>query len=390
MDGAGNHHLCGFYGKASSHKSGKGAFCYNFFSMRRFIVVLILCLGGALVILSFSEIQDIVTNLQHANPWFLAIAILLQAVWFVILGLTFQSLYRLLGLGEKLQRLALVAAASGFVNTVTASAGFGGLALFISDGRKRGLSPGKITVAGALFLLLDEAAFLCVLTIGILLLVKHKNLSIEEVVASLILFALACVIALLLYLSYRSSTALGNLLAKMARVVNRVLQPFIHRDYLNEERAHSFAVEMSEGLGSLPKKPYSLLSPFILSLTNKALLMGILTSAFLAFNVPFTPGKIIAGFSIAYLFLIVSPTPSGVGVVEGVMTLALHSLDIEWGDAAVVTLAYRAVTFWMALAFGALAFRTLHLEQAIKVENKLPGGGVKEGLDTFAKGTTDK
>lgn len=358
--------------------------------MRKFIVVLILCLGGVLVILSASEIRDIVTGLERANPWFLAMAILLQGIWFVVLGLTFQSLYRLLGLGEQLQRLALVAAASGFVSIVTASAGFGGLALFISDGKKRGLSPGKITVAGALYLLLDEAAFLCVLAVGIFLLVKHKNLSIEEVIASLLLFALACVIALLLYLSYRSSTALGNLLAKMARIVNRILRPFIHREYLSEERAHSFAAEMGEGLGSLPRKPYSLLGPFILSLANKALLMGILTSAFLSFNVPFTPGKIIAGFSIAYLFLIVSPTPSGIGVVEGVMTLALHSLNIEWGDAAVVTLAYRAVTFWLALAFGALAFRALHLEQVMKAEDKLPASGVKESLDSLAGGTTDK
>ncbi|MCL4530963.1 MAG: flippase-like domain-containing protein [Chloroflexi bacterium] len=358
--------------------------------MRKFIVVFILCLGGILVILSFSEIRDIAAGLQRANPWFLAIAVLLQGIWFVVLGLTFQSLYRLLGLGERLQRLALVAAASGFVSIVTASAGFGGLALFISDGKKRGLSPGKITVAGALYFLLDEAAFLCVLAVGIFLLVKHKNLSIEEVVASLILFSLASVIALLLYLSYRSSTALGNLLAKMARIVNRVFRPFIHREYLSEERAHSFAAEMGEGLGSLPRRPYSLLSPFVLSLANKALLMGILTSAFLSFNVPFTPGKIIAGFSIAYLFLIVSPTPSGIGVVEGVMTLALHSLNIEWGDAAVVTLAYRAVTFWLALALGALAFRTLHLERVIKVEDKLPTGDVTENLDSLARGTTDK
>ncbi len=342
--------------------------------MKKLIVGIVLCLGGALVVLGFSEIEDIFASLQHANPWYLAVAILLQITWFVILGLTFQSIYRLLGLGEHLRRLALIAAASGFVNIVTASAGFGGLALFVSDGKKRGLSPGKITVAGALYLLLDEAAFLCVLAVGIMLLVKHKNLSIEEVIASIILFGLACVIALLLYLSYRSSTALGNLLAKMARIVNRILRPFIHREYLSEDRAHSFAAEMGEGIGSLPRKPYSLILPFLLSLANKTLLMGILTAAFLSFNIPFTTGKIIAGFAISYLFLIVSPTPSGLGVVEGVMTLALHSLRIKLEDAAVITLAYRAITFWLPLLFGALAFRFLYLEKkkkSIEVENKL-------------------
>jgi uncharacterized protein (TIRG00374 family) len=341
--------------------------------MRKLIVGLFLCLGGMLFILGFSEIQNIFSSLQHANLWYLVVAILLQIVWFVILGLTFQSIYHLLGLGEHLRRLALIAVASGFVSIVMPSAGVGGLALFISDGQKRGLSPGKVTVASALYLLLDEAAFLCVLAVGIVLLVRHKNLSIEEVVASFILLAIACVIALLLYLSYRSSIALGDLLAKIARIVNRLFRLFLHRDYLSEARAHSFAMEMGDGLGSLPTKPYSLIPPFILSLVNKALLMGILTAAFLSFNVPFTTGKIIAGFSIAYLFLIVSPTPSGIGVVEGVMTLALHSLRIGLGDAAVVTLAYRAITFWLPLVFGALAFRFLYLEKKkpVEVENKL-------------------
>ncbi len=344
--------------------------------MKKLIVGIFLCLGGMLFVLGFSEIQNIFASLQHANPWYLILAILLQIAWFVVLGLTFQSIYRLLGLGERLRRLALIAAASGFVSIVMPSAGVGGLALFVTDGQKRGLSSGKITVASALYLLLDEAAFLCVLAIGIVLLVKHKNLSIEEVIASLILLAIAVVLALLLYLSYRSSTGLGNLLAKMARIVNRILRPILRRDYLSEARAHSFAKEMGEGLGSLPTKPYSLIPPFILSLTNKTLLMGILTAAFLSFNIPFTTGKIIAGFSIAYLFLIVSPTPSGIGVVEGVMTLALHSLRIQLAEAALVTLTYRAITFWLPLMFGALAFRFLYLEKKkpVEAENKILTG----------------
>ena len=44
---------------------------------------------------------------------------------------------------------------------------------------------------------------------------------------------------------------------------------------------------------------------------------------FFAFDVDFTPATVVAGFSIAYLFLIVSPTPAGIGIVEGVMTVAL-------------------------------------------------------------------
>ena len=343
---------CGFRGRA---------FGYNHFDMKKFVVVVFLCLGVVLIILSFSELEDILSTLQTANPWYLALALGIQLVWFAVLGLTFKSIYGMLGLKESMRRLTLVATAGGFVNVVAPSAGIGGMAVFINDGRDRGQPAAKVMVAGALYFLLDEAAFLCILALAMTILVRRGNLSVSEITAALVLLAMACAIAFLLYLGYRSAETLGNVLAKMARLVNHVVRPFIRREYLSEMRAHMFAAEIADGLASLPEKPRSLLPPFLLSLLNKSLLMLILLAAFLSFDVPFTAGTIIGGYAIAYLFLIVSPTPSGIGVVEGVMTLALASLRVDFNQAVVITLAYRAVTFWAPLALGALAFRVLQI-----------------------------
>ena len=85
--------------------------------------------------------------------------------------------------------------------------------------------------------------------------------------------------------------------------------------------------------------------------------MLVLMCIFLAFQIPFSAGTIIGGFAISYLFLIVSPTPSGIGIVEGVMPLALSSLRVPWSQAMIVTLAYRGITFWIPLGLGAIAFR---------------------------------
>jgi uncharacterized protein (TIRG00374 family) len=60
-----------------------------------------------------------------------------------------------------------------------------------------------------------------------------------------------------------------------------------------------------------------------------------------------------------YLFLIISPTPSGIGIVEGVMTLALRSLGIALEDAAILSLVYRGFTFWVPFFFGMATFRQL-------------------------------
>ena len=329
--------------------------------MRKFLVVLVLFLGVAFVILSFGELEKIAETLKQGNLWFLGLAFVVELGWFVILGLTFQSIYHLLGLHEKMRRLTLIAAAANFINVVAPSAGVGGVALFINDAKRNNHPPGKVTVAGALFLLFDYAAFLIVLALGLVVLVRRNNLTSGEITASLILLAIACVLGFLLYLGSRSAELLGNALAHMAWLVNFIVRPFIHRDYLSETRAHSFASEIADGLTSLPEKPRSMARPLLLALANKAILMGVLICTFLSFNVPFSAGTIIAGFSIGYLFMIVSPTPSGIGVVEGVLALALTSLRVDWSQAVIITLAYRAMTFWVPLGFGALAFRSLHL-----------------------------
>lgn len=328
--------------------------------MRKILFFLVLFLGAAFVYLSFGELESIVQTLQKGNLWFVLLALVIQGAWFFVSGFTYQSLYRLLGMDDGIKKFSLLSAAAGFINTVAPSAGMSGMAVFISHAQRNGQSPGKATVVSMLYILLDYIAFLCVLTLGLIVLVRRNDLTSAEIGASAIMFAIAAALAFLLYLGSRSAESLGNVLAWMTRLVNRVVRPFIHREYLSETRAHEFAREMAEDLKSLPEQPNSLIKPMLFAFLNKALMLGILAVSFLSFQVPFSAGTIIGGFAISYLFLIVSPTPSGIGIVEGIMPLALTSLRVPWSQAVIITLAYRGITFWMPLGVGAVAFRVLN------------------------------
>ena len=328
--------------------------------MPKLLVVVVLFLAITLVIFSFSELQNVVLTLQQANVWIVLLALVAEGGWMMNLGAIFHSIYGLLGLQESRRRLTLLGLASTFLGVVVTSA-VGGLAIFLADGTKRGHPPGKVTVAGALYLLLDYAAFFCVLAVGIVVLIRRNNFGVGELTASLILLAVAVALGSILYLGYRSPKALGGALARAARIVNRIVHPFIHRQYLSEARAHEFAADVSSGLGSLPEKPRILFRPLLLALANKIILMLILMLCFLAFEVPFTAGTIVGGFAITYLFVIVSPTPAGVGLVEGIMPVALRTLRVDFSQAVIITLAFRGLTFWLPLAAGAIAFRSLHV-----------------------------
>jgi len=338
-------------------------FVYNPPNMRKFIIVLVLFLGAAFVYLSFGELESIARTLQHGNIWFLLLAALIQFVWFLVAGLIFQSLYHVLDMHDTVYRLSLLSASATFINIIAPSIGMGGMAFFISQAGRNGQPIGKVTVANMLFLFLDYLAFLVVLTLGLIVLFRRNDLDPTEIAASAVMFAIAAGFGFLLYLGARSAQALGNALTRMARLVNRVAYPFIQRAYLSEARAQEFAHEMASDLKSLPEKFHNLFMPLVYSFAGKVLLMCVLVCVFLAFQVPFSGGTIIGGFAIAYLFLIVSPTPAGVGIIEGVMPLALSSLRVPWSEAVVITLAYRGITFWLTLGFGAAAFRILEKEK---------------------------
>ena len=328
--------------------------------MKKLFIVVVLFLGIAIVAISFSELETIMLTLNKAHLGYFILAILVQLIWFTTTARMYQSIFHLLGVHEDILTLSRIATAANFINVVAPTAGVGGIALFASEARRRGHPAGKVTVAAALFLLLDQAAFLVILALGLIVLVRRNDLNAGEISASFFLLCIALIYAFILYLGYRSEEKLGNTLAKIARFINRIVRFFRKQEYLSETRAHEFAHEISDGLSGLTEKPSSLVRPVLWGIFNKGLLMLILVCAFLSFEVPFSTGTIIAGFSIAYLFLIVSPTPSGIGVVEGILPIALSTLNVNWSQAVLITLTYRTVTFWVPFGIGAWAFRSLH------------------------------
>ena len=327
--------------------------------MRKVIIPLVLLLAVGFIVLRFSELENIVDTLHHSNYRFLIAAVIIEFIWLYNSATVYRLLYRLVGLKENSLHLVLVATAANFVNVVAPSVGIGGMAVFLDDAQRQNHSTGRVTVVGVLYILFDYMAFFCILALGLIVLVRRNNLNAGEITAVSILLLIAAGVAFLLYLGSRSAERLGNALSRIAHLINRFMRLFIHHDYLQEERAHFFAREIAEGISMLRGKNKSLLWPLLFSLNNFALLICVLAFTFLALGTPFTIGTLVAGFAISYLFLIVTPTPSGLGVMEGVMTLILTTLSVKLEAAALITITYRFITLWMPLLVGAVAFRIL-------------------------------
>jgi glycosyltransferase 2 family protein len=327
--------------------------------MRNFLFALVLLVGVIFFITSLAEVQAIYETLQRGDWRFLFMALLVQILWLFNVAASYCSIFNALQLKERFINLLPMSSAAYFVNVVAPSGGLSGLGVFISAARQRNYSSARATVAGAIYVFVEYISFLVILTFGLAILFRRNSLDGEEIVASVMIFGLAMLKGTILYLGARSSDHLGRFLARITRLVNRILFPFIRREYLSESRAYSFASDISGGIQLLLKTPKKLILPGLLGLSKQLILIAVLYLTFLAFRVDVTPLTVVAAFSIGTLFVLISPTPSGLGVVEGMMTLGLRSMGIPIGVAAVVTLTYRAFTFWLPFFIGMVSVRVL-------------------------------
>jgi len=343
--------------------------------MRKLVLAAVLLIAVVFVVSRLSDLGQVVQTFQRGVPFWLLLAVLVHLASILNNGATLRSLYRLLGLKEQIGRLMMLWCSSVFFTTVTSSGGWGGMAVFVTDGRKRGLNGARVTVASAMYYLYDFVSALLVVGVGLIVLVRRGQLDTGEVLASIVLAVYALLLAGWLILAWRSPERLGTVLTRGGSVINRLVRPFVRRDYLDLQRARTLAHDMGAGLTEVRRSPEGLLLPIALSLSHKALTVAILFLCFLAFSQPFSVGTLIAGYSLGYIFTVVTPTPAGIGFVEGILTLAFSGFGIPVATSAVIALAYRGITLWLSLLYGMLSFRWVGLgpkPEALTVDRTRP------------------
>lgn len=332
--------------------------------MRKLLVGILLLLGVLFVINYFTQLESIVAVAKHGDWRFFVLAILVEFLWLLAAAATYWAVFRALGIPKKLLRMVPIAAASNFVNIVAPSGGMSSLAVLISDAKRNKQPSAHATVAQALFVLVEYIGFTFFLIVGLIALFRNGGLDAPELFASAFLWISAITLAAVLYLGARSERILARTLRRLIRFVNKLVYPFRKRQLFEEQRADIFAQQIAQGLLQVKEKPAKLLLAVLTSALSKGFMLIVFLLMFLAFKVPVDTATLFAGYALAYLFVIVSPTPAGIGVVEGLVTLSLVSMHVHVSAAALIVLSYRAVTFWLPLFLGMLAMQSLSLKPA--------------------------
>lgn len=312
-----------------------------------------------LVVSRYSQIEALQRTLAGGRMRWIFAAAVIQVLYYVIYSISYQAALSAVDVHSRLQDLLPLTFGAMFINVAAPSGGAAGAALFVDDLRRRGESPARAAVGIFLQLVAVFFAVAIILIPGLYYLFAQNDLQTYEIVAAAILFIATFGMSGALLLGLWYPQVLHRILHRLQRMLNGVFGLLRISTQLAEDWAERNAAEFSAAAAAAAAHPTRVARAVGVALAAHIVNVICLYTLFLAFNQPVGPGVLISGYAMGILFLIVSVTPMGIGIVEGVMTLVFTSLNVSTEAAAAIALSFRGLSFWLPLGLGFLLLHRL-------------------------------
>jgi len=321
-------------------------------------VLLVLLLGAAFVFVNRSEIPAAGRALRDANFLLIALAAGISAGFMLNLAAFHLATYRAVGLELGFRQMLRLAAGSYFVNMVAKSGGFGGLALFLQDARRREQSRGRVITAYFLHSLLGHIAFVLVLVVALVVVWLDGRLTTAEIVGSLIFVAYMGFFLATFVAAIRSRAALRFIHALPSRVAHRAFA-LVGRRPAPWEPDHEAADDLYEAVHLLIARPRSVLVPAVFAILVEVLGVATIWAVLWARGQHVGLTAPLVAYAIAVLFSIVGVLPGGLGFAEASLGAVFSSFGVPGATAAVAVIIYRVFEVWVPFVVGAWAVQSL-------------------------------
>ncbi len=328
-------------------------------TFRRIIYLFLIAAFGYALYTYQGQLVNIVRVLRQGVWYVLVTAVLTLGLAVYNQGRLYASIYKALNLTPPKERhLSYLYLITRFVSVAAPSGGISGMLPFIQEARRRKVSVGPILIVNLLYIVLWYSALGIFLFTGLLHLFIIHDLEWFEISNAIILLLADLVLVGGLAVAWTSPHRLEAILNWIGRAAGKVTGWWGRPSPLPPQRIATFINELDEAINEIRQVGYQSLSqPALHALLNEILNLGILFLVALAFGVRLSFGVLVASYSVGMLFFVMTPTPGGLGFVEGVLILVMGSLGVPSESALVITLAYRGLTFWLPFILGFFAYR---------------------------------
>ena len=309
---------------------------------------------AVLALIRAGELTAVLGALRGADPRWLLLALLAQALPYLALTRIYASLFGQQGYPQPLGLLARVATVVLTINRVLPTMGVTSSVYLVTTLRRRKIPEGRILVVHTMEIVSYTVAFGMVTTWGVLVFVTRSAI---EQVAILVPVVLAGMVAFFA-LRWLRRRGLRPMLVRWALAGNRVIGRLlpIRALRITEARVERFIDEVGHGVRLAATRPNWFVRAVLwqlASLGGDCLTIGF---ALAALGYPSHPNTIIIAFAAATALSALSFLPGGAGSFEAAMVVILVRRGTPFEAALAATLIFRGLTFWLPLAISPLLF----------------------------------
>jgi uncharacterized protein (TIRG00374 family) len=337
--------------------------------LNKFFILAVSIVFIVVFVNKFGDFSRAIETLSKGSWVFLLAIVLIQALAIFNRGAFYQSLYDFFSVKDSLKRLVLVSMASNFLNLAVPTAGLSGIAVFLSEAQRQGMTKSRSLFVNLFAYFLIYGVFFIVLLFGLFYLFFNNQLYPYQLVTAGIMFGMLILCMIILIVAIRGASKIKKLLQFLARFVNYVAKFFQKRGLIQAGHITILTEELSDCLKIIRANLWGMWVPVAHVFLWEAIDILTLYYLFLAFRYPINTGVLITTYAICVLFSLISITPNGVGIVEATMILVLSNLKVPVELAAIVVICYRLFTFWFPFVIGFFVFRNLQNERIIKLDD---------------------
>jgi len=149
--------------------------------------------------------------------------------------------------------------------------------------------------------------------------------------------------------------------------VMRVIGSIAHRlPFVNPETVATLLQKIADRLNVLMRDRSLLRHAIVWAAANWLLDAGSLWVFLLAFHAAVFPIDLLVAYGLANILAVIPITPSGLGVVEGVLIPTLVGFHVPKTTAILGVISYRLINFWLPIPVGGISYLSLRLPRGRK------------------------
>lgn len=327
--------------------------------MRSLIFWLLLLAFGWFVYDHQTEAVQILAILETSDWRWLSLVILCVLGHYLAYAKLFQVGFSLVNFSNTIPEIYRLLFAALAINVVTPTGGTATTILFMDYASTKGASSGKAG-ASTTIIHLARLTVLTLLTIGIYLYLAAVNrLFLYQIIGSIALMVGFLYFSAFLWLGYRFPVAFHRFIDAFRHVINAITRTLLRKEVVTKEWVELNTAEYSAAARLMADNPWFFAEMLGLALAMYAIDLVAFSLTLIAFGQHLPLMAIVSTYLIGMLFWVASPTPQGIGVVEGVMSIMLIGYGLDPILATSITLAFRGLTFWVPLLIGIIVLRTI-------------------------------